>query len=118
MKALKKHDFLIPKELGPSNMLKDKFYDQIAFRVRPQELEFVKGGAGVFDFYKSVFRKNDADFEAYKDMLAKDKKGTGAAKHEKYYADTWRTFQMSDHLPMWVQLKIDFSDQYLHKLQQ
>jgi hypothetical protein len=25
----------------------------------------------------------------------------------------WRTFQMSDHLPMWVELKIDYSDDYL-----
>ncbi len=32
-----------------------------------------------------------------------------------YFAGRWRTFQMSDHLPLWVELKIDFSDQYLKK---
>ncbi len=34
---------------------------------------------------------------------------------EKYFTGRWRTFQMSDHLPLWVELKIDFSDQYLKK---
>ena len=30
-----------------------------------------------------------------------------------YYTTYWRTYQMSDHLPMWVELKIDYSDQFL-----
>ena len=34
---------------------------------------------------------------------------------EEYFTRTWRTFEMSDHLPLWVELKIDFSDQYLKK---
>jgi hypothetical protein len=33
-----------------------------------------------------------------------------------YYRSTWRTYQMSDHLPMWVALKIDFAEQYLQEL--
>ena len=35
---------------------------------------------------------------------------------EKYYRK-WRTFQMSDHLPLWVELEIDFSDDYLKYLE-
>ena len=34
---------------------------------------------------------------------------------EEYFTGVWRTHQMSDHLPLWVELKIDFSDQYLKK---
>ena len=34
---------------------------------------------------------------------------------DQYFTSVWRTFQMSDHLPLWVELKIDFSDQYLKK---
>jgi exonuclease III len=34
---------------------------------------------------------------------------------EKYY-QKWRTFQMSDHLPLWVEIEIDFSDGYLDYL--
>ena len=33
-----------------------------------------------------------------------------------YYANLWRTWQMSDHLPMWVQLKVDFTEDYLGSL--
>ena len=30
---------------------------------------------------------------------------------------TWRTYQMSDHLPMWVELHIDFADEYLGEVE-
>ncbi|EGB14958.1 Endonuclease/exonuclease/phosphatase [Pseudodesulfovibrio mercurii] len=33
-----------------------------------------------------------------------------------YYLTTWRTFQVSDHLPLWVELSIDFSAEYLTRL--
>lgn len=32
-----------------------------------------------------------------------------------WYAGAWRTYQMSDHLPMWVALEIDFREAYLSK---
>jgi endonuclease/exonuclease/phosphatase family metal-dependent hydrolase len=35
---------------------------------------------------------------------------------KKYYVNTWRTFQISDHLPLWVQLDTDFSAPYLDSL--
>jgi hypothetical protein len=31
---------------------------------------------------------------------------------EKFYRQ-WRTFQVSDHLPLWVELQTDFADAYL-----
>ncbi|MDH7913153.1 endonuclease/exonuclease/phosphatase family protein [Winogradskyella sp. SYSU M77433] len=33
-----------------------------------------------------------------------------------YYKKEWRTFQLSDHLPMWTELKINFSLSYLEKI--
>jgi hypothetical protein len=30
---------------------------------------------------------------------------------------TWRTYQMSDHLPMWVELHIDFTQEYLDEVE-
>ncbi len=40
----------------------------------------------------------------------------GALRDERqraqYYKD-WRTYQMSDHLVMWVQLRTDFGEDYL-----
>lgn len=35
---------------------------------------------------------------------------------EKYYFREWKTFQLSDHLPMWVEIKIDHSDTYLRSI--
>ena len=34
-------------------------------------------------------------------------------KEKTNYYLNGRTYQMSDHLPMWVELKIDYSDEYL-----
>ncbi|MDX1785287.1 MAG: endonuclease/exonuclease/phosphatase family protein [Roseovarius sp.] len=39
------------------------------------------------------------------------------AKLKNYYLQEWRTFHGSDHLPLWVELKIDFSGDYLGRLQ-
>ena len=68
-----------------------------------------------------VFKEND--YEEYLahmpiDKLKKDQYGNPLKnkKNENYYKNTWRTFQMSDHLPMWVELEIDFSEEYLKKL--
>ena len=35
-----------------------------------------------------------------------------------YFHDTYRIDQMSDHKPLWVELKVDFSDQYIENLRQ
>ncbi len=29
---------------------------------------------------------------------------------------TWRTWQMSDHLPLWAEIKMDFTEAYLSSL--
>ena len=41
-----------------------------------------------------------------------------AEKHlrEAYYLEEWRTFQLSDHLPLWVELDVDFAEDYLDSL--
>jgi endonuclease/exonuclease/phosphatase family metal-dependent hydrolase len=121
MQALKKYGFVIPEGLSPSNMLLDKYYDQIGFKSREGQVKF-GGHAGVFNLYKTLFReeertafyplmKNRAQLECDPDGLALDN-----PKNKEYYSGTWRTFQMSDHLPMWVELKIDFADEYLNKI--
>ena len=34
----------------------------------------------------------------------------------KYYKSVWRSFQLSDHKPIWVELKVDFTNEYLNSL--
>ena len=108
--------FEIPAALQqlPSNALKNKFYDQIAFKVRPGRFN-TTGKAGVFDYYDVVFREEDET--AYiKDMgeaYGTTSAGTPRTNKSAYYKTYWRTYQMSDHLPMWVEICIDYTDDYL-----
>ena len=48
-------------------------------------------------------------------IKSKKKAMSSVAALKKYY-DEWRTFQMSDHLPLWVELEVDFADEYLDYL--
>lgn len=126
MQALTKHGFTIPPQLSnvPSSHKGQRHYDQIAFRERPNVVRFGKH-AGVFNMYKSVFR--DDDWQTYYDVVKshrehsvknwdwKDADSDDAGK-AKYYKDVWRTYQMSDHFPMWIELEIDFSKEYLESL--
>lgn len=125
MQALESEHFVIPENLKKenSNLKGDKHYDQIALKVREKRLEI--GASGVFPFDHSVFRA--IDFDAYFEYMPPDKrdrhyrgpkKGQPRTESEKreYYVDEWRTWQMSDHLPMWVELKVDFTDDYLESL--
>ena len=34
-------------------------------------------------------------------------------QRQAYYRNHWRRQQMSDHLPMWLELKIDYGQDYL-----
>ena len=121
LKAITDEGFVIPKEiqaLKGSNVQKNKFYDQIAFKVHPDRFE-TSGKAGIFDYYKTVMTM-DQEGEYAESMgpaYEKDTKGQPRANKSSYYKTYWRTFQMSDHLPMWVEVLIDHTDVYLkHKL--
>ena len=114
--ALRDAGFTVPPELMKqpgSNLDQSKYYDQIAFYTREGRFE-TTGQAGVFNFYKSVLR--DADEKVYAAEMSERSaaKYREAKKPEKYYNE-WRTFQMSDHLVLWVELKIDFGERYLQE---
>ena len=108
-----------------TNVMKSKSYDQIAFYVNEEDLENKPRG-GVFEFFKSVYRGED--LQTYYELAGKlgrplepwdntpgfpDK--TKTLSREQYYERNWRTWQMSDHMPLWTELEIDFTDAYLEK---
>lgn len=69
------------------------------------------GKVDIFDFFKYVFREgtddpDQRDQNYYTPMI----ENPGVT-----YKDQ-RTYQMSDHLPMWLELRIDFGDDYLKKI--
>ena len=104
-----------------TNASKTRGYDQIAFRIQKDRLA-TTGKAGVFDFFKHVYTERDQ--EIYADQMGESYniKTNGEQRSESgkrtYYKTYWRTHQMSDHLPLWVELKIDFSETYLKRKQQ
>lgn len=115
-KALTKNKFQMPQGIYLTNQKGDMAYDQIAFAPVKDKMRYT-GKSGIFDFYKYVFKNSD---RTVYDEWMKDKTDDGVKytdmsqeQKEKYYESYWRTFQMSDHLPLWVELEIDFSDEYL-----
>jgi endonuclease/exonuclease/phosphatase family metal-dependent hydrolase len=98
-----------PKLVGiGSNVDQSKHFDQIAFIAPDLKDRLEECNAGVFNYYAHVYRADDAD--EYAPGVPKTKAG----KPGKY--KDWRTYQMSDHLPMWIELRVDFSRKYLKRI--
>lgn len=123
-KILRSEGFDVPPKLQKrkgSNLKKDKWYDQIAVHEVQNQFEILS--AGVFDWQPHVFNKPE-DYQAELDALAAKKKPTppSAPTDDEDDEDlskfaTWITYQMSDHLPLWMELRTDFADEYLATLQ-
>lgn len=125
MQALKRNGFRVPKDLGPSNVKGDKYYDQIAFKTKKDVLDYIDSNAedpkernaGVFDLFGSAFKTGQVS--DYRSAM----KATSALSGKKYkrnlkkYYRDWRTYQLSDHNPMWVRLSVNESEKYLRSLQ-
>lgn len=95
----------------------DHYYDQIA--VRAIDPRFRVEAGGIFNLFDHVFGEDDietyrADFEAARERGVHDQRG-GDDEDAKYYT-TWRTFQISDHNPLWVKIQTDFTRDYLEKM--
>jgi exonuclease III len=120
MKALLKGGFKVPPQLQKlavgSNLAQNKFYDQIAYANTYNSIQFT-GKAGVFNYYKQVFTDEELDLylDDYNMLMKANGKPEIAKMTPKIYKE-WKTFQMSDHLPLWCEYKIDFSEEYLKRL--
>lgn len=106
-KALTEPGFQIhPKLVGTgSNVDQSKHFDQIAFIAPDLKDRLEDCDAGVFNYYKYVYGEKAAS------VYAPDIPGQKEADFKK-----WRTYQMSDHLPMWIELRVDFSTEYLARI--
>ena len=118
LKALEKNKFFIPEAIKqkPTDIGGTKHYDQIAFRFKEGEdmvlFSEKEQKAGAFNYYECLYTKEEMPLylQYFDPETIKEKT---PQEIESYYLSKWRTFQISDHLPLWVQLKIDFSDEYL-----
>jgi hypothetical protein len=114
MMALESNDFEIPallKEIPGSNVERDKAYDQIAFWKPGRNTGYTRlkiVGANIFDYYKHIFRHEDEP------VYRAEAPSNGLKSTSKY--SVWRTYKMSDHLPMWIELQTDFGEEYLRSI--
>jgi endonuclease/exonuclease/phosphatase family metal-dependent hydrolase len=119
-----------------TNMKGDKFYDQIAYTEKGASTRKTRLlRHGVFDWRNAVFgpaqqrdpaapddpefitRITDAEHRAhYEPINAATRSDYGKSPYADFasqYATNFMTFEMSDHLPIWVELEVDYSDAYL-----
>lgn len=114
MSALESSGFLIPealKTIPGSNVARDKAYDQIAFWEPARATGYARLdvlAANVFDCFEHVLR---LDEEA---IYRAEAPGNGMKPTTRF--SDWRTYKMSDHLPMWIELRSDFGEDYLRAI--
>ena len=139
MKALKESGLTVP-EFGATNLGGDRWFDHIAFTEKGSAKRKTKLlRHGKFDWRHSVFgphpkeqppalSPSDKSKGKYRLSLEDnlnhyEEKVKLIRKHykKKPYKNwtisykNWTTFEMSDHLPIWIELETDYSDQYLRK---
>ena len=139
MQALRDSRMEVP-EFAATNLGGTKLYDQMAFTdqgAATRKTRLIRHG--VFDWRKAIFGPYPEDaFAALPDgekegptrrishdeMLAHYRPISEAQRRENGkdpYADfsrsygLWTTFEMSDHLPIWIELEIDYSDDYISR---
>jgi len=137
MKALKEHGFTVPDAIDRDKIIatepestlahRPHFYDQIAVRVTDPRFQVL--GGDMVNIYDYVYRDDDidcytTDLDQARARVGKTKGAgsdgeppTGGAEVDPLaFYHRWRTWQMSDHLPLWVEIKTDFTRDYLSGL--
>lgn len=112
--ALTENGFHVPN-IGPTSLSGTKHYDQIAF-AGPQDVTHLLSH-GVVHWQHQVFQ--DAEAPDYQHIAAQRRAppntGKAYANWDRAYK-SWRTHEMSDHLPIWIELLVDYSDDYLRSI--
>ena len=139
-KQLEKIGLTVPGDFGGTNLKEDERYDQITFTTKGKVKRKTKLlRHGKFDWRHSVFGphpKKDPEplsqddisngmsrptlqeyLDHYKDIVTEERKEHDKEPYKdwaKSYRE-WTTHEMSDHLPIWIELEVDYSDDYLRK---
>lgn len=115
--ALRKSNVQLPEKLmHPSNIDRTHYYDLIGFSSTQREMPLGASQpcAGTYDIFAQVLRDEDLDvyaqtpaFKTYsesKQSSGRDRKTT-AKRLERQYS-MWKTYLLSDHLPLWTELAV------------
>ena len=104
--------------LNTNTAISQETFDRMFFH----ESEFFKipckadgNRGGVIEIFDVVYREDE--FKNYLEEMEAAKGPTvdlgDDEKRKKYYKNTWRKTQLSDHKPIWVEIIIDSSDEFL-----
>jgi endonuclease/exonuclease/phosphatase family metal-dependent hydrolase len=105
--------FVVPEAIrNPTGRASGHFYDQIAIRTKEKEVEIAAAGAFNFDGY--AFR--DSDHPVYRPLMPTETKSGKPRKTDLRAYRTWSTWQISDHFPLWAEIRTDFTEDYLESL--
>jgi exonuclease III len=101
----------------PTNVSGTESYDKIYYlKNKYFDISNDAGdNGGVFKFFDHVYQQNK--FGAYKELMSAHKDDPSTLVDDdafkKYYKNYWRKNQMSDHYPIWIEMTIDSSDEFL-----
>ncbi|RFB04669.1 endonuclease/exonuclease/phosphatase family protein [Parvularcula marina] len=112
---LKNMGYVIP-DFGPTNLGADKkHFDHITFIGPQDEGDLMESGR--VDWHEAVYTETDRD--AYQQIAAeiRDAPNTGIPYNNwSSFYSRWRTDEMSDHLPIWIEIRTDYSNRYLRAI--
>ena len=92
-------------------------YDKIFFRKNEYfDIADAEGdNGGVFRFFDTIYE--ESEFRSYKSFMLKHKGDPSTLDNDdafrSYFNRFWKRNQMSDHYPIWIEMKIDHSDEFL-----
>lgn len=125
MKALTDSGFRVPpalKTAPPTNSDQTKYYDQIAFRSAddlgyldiPDNIEPSQDPrAGAVSIFENLYTTRQRSTYGSQMSQASSSRKKDAREDPLGYFKEWRTYQFSDHMPLWVRLKVNDSEEYL-----
>ncbi len=139
MRALRDSKLEVP-DFGPTNMGGDRWFDQMAFTAQgraERKTRLLRHGS--FDWRHAVFGPHPDDaptdlsvvdvsqgkarhtldefLDHYEQIVIRERHKHGKDPYKDWNASykNWATYEMSDHLPIWMELEIDYSDDYLRR---
>lgn len=106
LEALRKNQIQIPEALlHPTNFAKNRYYDLIGYASPNRSIPLGPDGprSGAYDLFQHVLR--DEDIDDYKKSDSFRRFSLGSTPERRYRM--WKTFMISDHLPLWVELSLE-----------
>ncbi len=101
----------------PTNVSGTQAYDKIFYRKNKYfNITNEEGdNGGVLKFFDSIYP--DTAFQSYKSYMKDHKEDPSTLNsndaYKSYYDRYWKRNQMSDHYPIWIEMQIDHSDEFL-----